>query len=291
MRNHNIYGLLRKLDFSLILFILILHIGCIASKPRIEGSPVKLSDFSTHLDTLKTRYDLTETLKTTKMMVTIQEGDNPQEELREFLYYKRNTNGDELLRIQALGAFNDTKGVAIANRDQFLLAMLDEQKVYVGKLSDGILSKIFGIDLRVSDVLSAIFANPFLDGRTDNLNITRSGEKYIITRPSIENGYNEMITVLVDENEARVTAWNITDNNGLLHQSTIFSDYREVDGILRPFKVEIVRPLDQTKVVVKIGQVQINVEINDTKFDLDTFLTEDFEIKNISTDDEPDISE
>lgn len=291
MRNHYIYGLLRKVGFLFFLFVLILYTGCIASKRGNEGSPVNLSDFSTHLDTLNTRYDLTETLTTTKMMVTIQEGDNAQEELREFLYYKKATNGDELLRIQALGAFNDTKGVAIANGNQFLLAMLDEQIVYVGKLSDGILSKIFGIDLRVSDVLSAIFANPFLDGRTKKLNITRSGEKYVITRPSIDDGYNEMITMLVDEREARVTAWYITDNDGLLHQSTIFSDYREVDGILRPFKVEIVRPLDQTKVVVKIGQVQINVNINDTKFDLETFLTDDFEIKNISANDETDVSE
>ena len=231
------------------------------------------------------------------MMVTIQEGDKDPEELRELLYYKKTADGGDLLRIQALGVFDDTKGVAIANRDQFLLAMLDEQKVYVGKLSDGILNKIFGIDLRVSDVregayeadvLSAIFANPFLDGRNEKLSITRTGEKYVITRPGPEDGYVEMITLYILEDEPRVTSWHITDSQGLSHQSAVFSDYREIDGILRPFKVEILRPREQTKVTVRMEQVQINVEINDNKFDLDTFLTEDFEIQSISDMDDTD---
>ena len=282
MRTPNHHGVLGALFCYLFFFLIIAHVGCIASKSPIEGTPVELSEFSPHLDTLRVRYELTDTLKTTKMMVKIQEGDKEPEELRELLYYKKSAGGGDLLRIQALGVFDDTKGVAIANRDQFLLAMLDEQKVYVGKLSDGILNKIFGIDLRVSDVLSAIFANPFLDGRNEKLSITRTGEKYVITRPGPEDGYVEMITLYILEDEPRVTSWHITDSQGLLHQSAVFSDYREVDGILRPFKVEILRPLEQTKVTVRMEQVQINVEINDNKFDLDTFLTEDFEIRSIS---------
>ena len=252
---------------------------------------MKLSEFSPHLETLQVRYDLTETLKTTKMMVTIQESDQSPEELRELLWYKKTSDGGELLCIRALGVFDDTKGVAIANRDQFLLALLDEREVYVGKLSDGILSQIFGIDLRVSDVLSAIFANPFLDGRTDKLKITRSGEKYVITRPGVEDGHTEMITLIVEEDEPRVIEWYITDNDGLLHQSTFFSEYREVDGILRPHKVEIVRPLEQTRVVVKMAQVQLNLDIKNSKFDFERFLTEEFIIKSLSETDETDVPE
>ena len=49
------------------------------------------------------------------------------------------------------------------------------------------LREIFGVDLRVSDVLSAIFANPFLDGRTDNFtSVENSGAKFTITRPGIQ---------------------------------------------------------------------------------------------------------
>jgi hypothetical protein len=237
-----------------------------------------MSQFSLHLGTLQDRYNLTDTLITKKMMVTIHEAGRDPEELRELLWYKKSEDGSELLHIQALGGFNETKGVAIANRNQFLLVLLDEQKRYFGKLSDGILREIFGIDLRISDVLSAIFANPFLDGRTEKLKITSSGQKFIVTRPGVEVGHTETITLLVKDDEPRVTAWHINDKDKVLQQSVVFSDYREVDGILRPHKVEIERPLEQTRVVVKMAQVQLNVEIEDSRFDFEPFLTEDMVI-------------
>ncbi len=263
--------------FPLFLSVLVTIIGCSVKTSEIDLSSEKMSEFSSHLATLQARYDLTESLKTTKMMVTIQEDGRAPEELRELLWYKKSENG-ELLHIQALGGFNETKGVAIANRNQFLLALLDEQKAYLGELSDGILQNIFGIDLRISDVLSAIFANPFLDGRTEKLKITSSGQKFIVTRPGVEVGHTETITVLVKDDEPRVTAWHINDKDKVLQQSVVFSDYREVDGILRPHKVEIGRPLEQTRVVVKMAQVQLNVEIEDSRFDFEPFLTEDMEI-------------
>lgn len=278
------------LDFSLFLLVLIMVIGCAPKTSNIDLPLVEMSQFSPHLETLQTRYDLTESLKTTKMMVTIQEADRKPEELRELLWYKKSEDG-ELLHIQALGGFNETKGVAIANRDQFLLALLDEQEAYLGELSDGILKKIFGIDLRISDVLSAIFANPFLDGRTEKLKITGLAPKFFITRPGVEAGHTETITVLVQDGEPRVTEWRINDKDGLLHQSVVFEDYHEVDGILRPHKVEIERPLEKTRVVVKMTQVQLNIEIDGSRFDFQPFLTEGMKIIPLSELEETDVSE
>lgn len=291
MRTYHKCGILGNVSFLFSFIILISHIGCIATKTVIEGTPVNVSVIEPHLETLQVRYDLTETLKTTKMMVSIQEGQHKSEELRELLYYKKTTDGSELLRIQVLGIFDDTKGVAIANRDQFLLSLLDERETYVGKLSDGILNELFGIDLRVSDVLSAIFANPFLDGRTEDIKVTRSGNKYIITRPGIEDGHTEMITLLVVAEEPRVTEWSIKDKNGLLQQSASFTDYSEVDGILRPHTVKIKRPPEQTQVTVRTEKVQLNLDIKDSRFEFERFLTEEFTIKSLSDSELTDVPE
>lgn len=240
------------------------------------------AEFTTHMQTLQERYDLTGTLKTTKMKVRIQEGDSKADELREMLWYKRLNDGSELLRIQALGGFNDTKGVAIANRKKFLLALLDEQEVFLGKLSDSILHKIFGIDLRVTDVLSAIFANPFLDGRTKELCVTTSRGNFIVTRPGLDAKHSENITIQVKNNEPRVTEWVVKDSKDIVKQRAVFSDYREVDGILRPNIVEIERPLEQTSVVIRISEVHLNVEIDDSHFDFEPFLNDDMKITHIS---------
>ena len=266
----------------LLLFVVI--VGCSPSTSTIELSPTTHAELDAHLNTLQARYDLTGTLKITRMTVTIEEGEQ-REEIRESLWYKKSEKGGELLLIQALGPINEPRAVAIANQDenQFILALLNEERTYRGPLSDGVLREIFGVDLRVSDVLSAIFANPFLDGRTgDFISVENSGAKYTITRLGTQEGHVETVILFVREDEPRVTEWHIHDKNGTLQQRATFSDYRSVIGILRPHKVEIERPLEQTRVTVNIAKVQLNVEIKDSKFDTAPFLTEDFEIIPLS---------
>ena len=259
-------------------------VGCISSTTTVELSPATRTELDAILNTLQVRYDLTGSLKTTRMMVTIEEGER-REELRELMWYKKSENGGELLHIQAMGPYNETRGVAIANEDknQFVLALLNEQRTYRGPLSDGALREIFGIDLRVSDVLSAIFANPFLDGRiADFTSVESSGAKFVITRPGVQAGHVETITLFIREGEPRVTEWHIHDEAGTLEQRATFGDYREVSGILRPHRVEIERPIEQTRVAVKLAKVELNVEISDSKFDPEPFLGEGVEIIPLS---------
>ncbi|MYK94857.1 outer membrane lipoprotein-sorting protein [Candidatus Poribacteria bacterium] len=263
----------------LFVFLFAVVIGCVSSSTNIQLSPATRAEVDGILNTLQARYDLTGSLKIIQMAVTIEEGDQ-REEVRESLWYKKSESGGELLLIQALGPINEPRAVVIANRDenQFVLALLNEERTYYGPLSDGALKEIFGVDLRVSDVLSAIFANPFLDGRTDNFtSVESSGAKLTITRPGIKEGHVESVTLFDREGEPRVTEWHIYDENGVLQQRAAFSDYREVSGILRPHKVEIERPLEQTRVAVKITKIELNVEIKDSKFDPAPFLSEDFE--------------
>ena len=259
-------------------------IGCISSTSTIELSPATRMELDAILNTLQARYDLTGSLKITRMAVRIEEGER-SEELRELLWYKKSENGGELLHIQALGAMNEPRGIAIANQDKnrFVLVLLNEQKAYSGPLSDGALREIFGVNLRVSDVLSAIFANPFLDGRIDDfISVESSGAKFVLKRPGVQTGQVETITLLIREDEPRVTEWHIHNEKGTLEQHATFADYREVSGILRPHKVEIERPLEQTRVAVKIAKVELNVEISDSKFDPESLLTEDIEIIPLS---------
>ena len=157
------------------------------------------------------------------------------------------------------------------------------RKLTSGRYPTGFCRKFFGVDLRVSDVLSAIFANPFLDGRiTQFISVKNSGTKFVITRAGVQKGHVETITLFIRENEPRVTEWHIHNENGILQQRVAFSDYRNVSGLLRPHKVDIERPLEQTRVGVKIAKVELNVNISDSKFDVEPFLTEDIEIVPLS---------
>jgi len=111
--------------------LLLAFVGCISSTTTIELSPATRAELDAILNTLQARYDLTGSLKITRMAVRIEEGER-SEELRELLWYKKSENGGELLHIQDLGEMNETRAVVIANQDknQFVLVLLNEQKAY-----------------------------------------------------------------------------------------------------------------------------------------------------------------
>ena len=147
----------------------------------------------------------------------------------------------DFLHIQALGPLNEPRVIAIAARDHLLLYFANEQEAIFERLEDGVLREVFGMDLRISDVRSAIFANPFLDGRTNELVLASSGAKYVVKRPGVKSGHLEEITVLVRDGEPTVSHWKIRDQDENIIQRVEFSDYRDVGGVLRPHRVEIER--------------------------------------------------
>ena len=274
-----IYGRFTYCIVSLVLSVSILS-GCSSRSANFQLSPADAETLNPLLAALQLNYDLTSTLKILQMIVTIEDKGN-REEVRESLWYERSPTDGELLHIQALGPLNEPRVIVIAARNQFLLYFHNEQEAIFEPLEDGVLREIFGMDLRVSDVRSAIFANPFLDGRTNELALTHSGAKYVVARAGVKAGQTEKITILVRDDEPTVTDWDIRDKDGALIQQAEFSDYRDVGGILRPHRVEIQRPAEQTRVVLKIIKPEINVDINKGKFDFEPFLTEAIRIRSL----------
>lgn len=258
---------------SLVFSLLIVLSGCGGSAANFRLSPADVEKLNPILEELQLSYDLTSTLRILQLIVTIEE-EGKKEEVRESLWYKKSDTDDDLLHIQAMGPLNEPRVVAIAARNQFLLYFVNEEEVIFEPLEDQVLQEIFGVDLRVSDVRSAIFANPFLDGRTHQLSLAYSGAKYVVTRPGTAAGQIEQITIFVRDSEPRVSEWEIRDKNGTTVQQAKFSDYRVVGGILRPHKIEIRRPVEKTQVVMKIVKPEINIDISDNKFEFERFLTE-----------------
>ena len=244
-----------------------LPIGCHYLGRGQIGKPISGSDqaiLKNIISELRTRYDLVETLKT-QMNVTI-ETENDQQEVREYLWYKR----PDKLKIYALGALNEPKVVVLAVEESFTMFLIQEKKAITAQLTDEVLRKIFNLDMRVSDVRNAIFANPFLDGNKKDIQITHSEDKYLIQRLSLHENHTEEITVTLIKNaNFAVTNWKILDSEGNIVQDTEFDDYREIGGILRPLKVAIHRPAEETAISFNSVQPEINSEFKDDVFYLE----------------------
>ena len=251
-------------------FLVVLN-GCGGASTSFQLSPADAEKLNPILEELQLSYDLTATLRILQLIVTIEE-EGKKEEVRESLWYKKSETDGDLLHIQVMGPLNEPRVAVIAARNQFLLYLVNEEEVIFEPLEDQVLQEIFGVDLRVSDVRSAIFANPFLDGRIHELSLAHSGAKYVVRRPGIAAGQIEQITIFVRDSEPQVSEWEVRDSGGTVTQRAEFSDYREVGGIPRPHKIEIERPTEKTRVELKIIKPEINLDINDSKFEFERFL-------------------
>jgi len=240
--------------------------GCAAVKPGIESttppglSSNEVKDTRSILATLKMRYDLVDSMRTW-MNVSIQSR-GQKEEIREYLYYQK----PDKLRVDAMGPFNEPKVIALAVGGSLRIYFVAENEVIMGDLSDEAIKDIFNIDLRVSDVHSSIFANPFLDGNVRGLQVESYGDEYLIHRASAHVGYREEISILA--RDVVVNRWRITDAEGKMVQEITFSNYREVGGILRPLKAVVHRPADETRLSIESVNPEVNVKLAETTFNL-----------------------
>ena len=245
-----------KMCYLLSIFLCILS-GC-AMRPGAESIPPP--DVHSILATLKMRYDLVDSMRAW-MNVGI-ESQGKKEEIREYFYYEK----PDKLRVDAMGPFNEPRVVVLAVEKSFRIYFVAENELIDGDLSDGVIKDVFNVDLRVSDVRSSIFANPFLDGNVNELEIESYGDEYLVRRQSTRPDYREEISILA--RDIVVNKWRIMDAEGKMIQEITFSKYQKVGGILRPLKAVIHRPADGTRISIESTKPEINVKLAEMTFNL-----------------------
>ena len=172
--------------YILIAFLLCL-VGCaLKSKPE----PLPPPDMREILLTLKTRYDLVETMRTLVNFKVESQGKG--NEVRGYMNYAK----PDKLSVYGMGAFNEPRVIATAVGDSLKIYFVVENELIDDKLTDDAIGDLFDVDLKISDIKSAIFANPFLDGNTKDLQIEAFDDEYIITRPSLRENCTEEITII-----------------------------------------------------------------------------------------------
>jgi len=238
---------------------LIALLGCTVKNTQIEN-PGSI-DTRTILSTLKMRYDLVDSISAW-MNVSI-ESRGQKDEVRTSLYYQKPNR----LRVDARGPFNEPRAIFIVVEEDFRIFFVAENEVMKGKISDEVMKELFKIDLRVSDVRSSIFADPFLDGNTKSLSLEKRGSGYLIRRPCIRPEYREEI-YLSGKEELVVNKWLVLDIRGNIIQEIAFSKYQQVGGILRPLKSVIRRPYEQTTISIESNSPEINIDLGDDTFTL-----------------------
>ena len=160
------------------------------------------------LETLQTRFALTGTIRT-QMTIEIEE-QGQSSEARAILYYRR----PEALRLDILDPLSAPVVVLRASDGDFSLVDIRHREAIRAPLTDALLKRLYGMDLRVSDVRSAIFANPFAVGDNSRMDVGAKDGKIVVTRPSDRIGHAEEIVIAHREGEPVVEGWWVRDREG-----------------------------------------------------------------------------
>ena len=240
-------------------FLALFAAGCGGVAPL---TPIDIDEFRAGpLADLQTRFALTETIRT-QMTIQIEErGDSS--ELRAVLYYRR----PDSLRIQVLDPLSATVAVMRASSGEFSLVDIRHGEGIRAPLTDGLLRRLYGMDLRVSDVASAIAANPFAIGDPSRLEAGSRGGKTVVTRPSERLGHREEIVIGEVAGEPVVEDWWVFDDDGVVVQHTSFRSYREVGGVLRPLRATVERPGDGMTLSFQATNPEVNIELPSGSFE------------------------
>ena len=212
------------------------------------------------LETLQTRFALTGTIRT-QMTIEIEE-QGQSSEARAILYYRR----PEALRLDILDPLSAPVVVLRASDGDFSLVDIRHREAIRAPLTDALLKRLYGMDLRVSDVRSAIFANPFAVGDNSRMDVGAKDGKIVVTRPSDRIGHAEEIVIAHREGEPGVEGWWVRDREGRTVMHTSFRDYRDVGGILRPMTATVARPRDGVRLSFHATNPELNLDIPDSNF-------------------------
>ncbi len=253
-----------------LIIIMLLSAGC--SVIRTEPKANIPLDTRAILATLKTRYDLVNTMRT--IVNFKMESKGKKEEVRGILNYEK----PEKMSVYGMGPFNEPKVIALVSEQALQIYFVAENELIKGELTDDVLKRVFDVDLRISDIRSAIFANPFLDGNISDLKLENYQDEYVISRKSRDENYREEITILAKG--IVVDKWKIINSKGEMIQEITFSKYRETGGVLRPLKATISRPYDNTRISIESVEPEINIKLAKTTFELP--IPEDARIYHLS---------
>lgn len=254
--------------FLILIMIVVFSGGCGTKLTKKERpSETQSLTVSEILSELKSRYDLVDTLKTW-MNVTIR-SEGQKYEVRELLYYKR----PDKLRIQAMGPLNEPRAIVLASDQRITIFFVQEKEARIGELSDETLKRIFDVDVRISDIKSAVFANPFLDSKTDSVQVSqiklsRESEGYKLSRSRSQEKEDHTEEILVSPKQITVKRWRLIDSKGQVLQQISFSDYREIGGVIRPLKVVIERFDKPVYISLESVKPQINLDLSDSLFSM-----------------------
>jgi outer membrane lipoprotein-sorting protein len=234
--------------------------GCRRARAPIPLEPAYLEQEV--LPELRARTRLTETIWA-QMTLEVESG-KERSEVRQILRYKR----PDKFRLDVLDPMSNPRVVIVADGDLLRMFYVREYEGIEGPVTDETLRRVTRMDIRVSDIQIAVHADPFLDGDAREARLAQDGAGIVVRRPSVRPGHEEEIVVGRWNGQPIVEAWVVRQRGGPVVQEVRFSDYREVDGLLKPMTVVINRAKEGTRLRFHAVQAKVNRDVSDAAFNL-----------------------
>jgi outer membrane lipoprotein-sorting protein len=238
----------------LILLTLTVIAGCVPSKPAAEKKVLPADRLIKKLEANRRK------IKTFKATGVINIKSPEVEAKGNFEVILKKPDS---INVSIFGPFGVDLAQILVTKNNFVFYDVIHNDAYTGKNKQGILKKIFKIDIEFDDLMDAFAGAVNLTDKLrmepDKYNVKDDG--YILTYTDSLSGKESIYSV--ENNNLAITNYVLQSLTGDIIFEGIYSDFKNFEDVPIPYKSRVQnRALDQS-VQIEYRNIEVNPEIND----------------------------
>lgn len=164
------------------------------------------------------------------------------------------------IRVNAMDALADVWAQAGTDGSRLWLYLPARGKLYSGRASAGNLRRLLGMDWEVAEIVAALAGSPPLAGSPELVQFPPFRDNHFAVRDGELHIWTEGRTGLP------VKCARYRGEGGALQTLVTFSDYRRVDGVAFPYRIEATLPARRARVIAVYRDVQFGGRVDRALF-------------------------
>lgn len=164
------------------------------------------------------------------------------------------------IRVDMMDSLADVWASTGSNGEKMWLFIPNRSKLYSGRASKKNLHRLANFDWELSELVSVMAGSPPIIEDSELLQVGAQRDGHFVEKDG-------SLHIWADVKNGRVgKCARYSDGGSKIEYSVDFSDYRNVNGTLFPYRVEAIFPNRGAKIIILYNDVTLNQEVNSGLF-------------------------
>lgn len=250
---------MKKLLFVFYLFLIVIAIGCSATKPLEEEQSISAERIVKRLEANRRKIK-SFVGKGTIIVIT--------KELNTRSNFQVEIKRPDSLKVSFFGPFGIDLAYSLISQKDFQFYDVINNKYYKGKIRPGIIKDLMKINIPYEELIDAVTGSVNLTSklRIEPEAIQKEEGTYELIYPDSVNQVTS--TIIINAQNLRILKYLISDFRGKVSYQADYSEFRKVDDVYLPFNISINDKVNDQKLKIEYRNVELNKLTDKLKLDI-----------------------